>query len=216
LADKFSAADVEALLVACHRRCCVCHRFCGVKMEIDHIIPLGEGGPSTRENGIPVCFECHAEIHSYNVDHPRGRKFRAEELRKHRDQWFELCKVRPEVFNVNVLSAEAGPLQALIDELEFNRAVANQKDPHGCMFSDEQFRKAISQGSIAILKEDLKEAIVKAYVAMGAANQRMTSAAMHSPAVGDIHHKGASKAAQECGIVIDAAHASLLMFLRSE
>ena len=26
--------DRERLFVACHRRCCVCHRYCGVRMEI--------------------------------------------------------------------------------------------------------------------------------------------------------------------------------------
>lgn len=216
MSDKFKPGDAEALLVACHRRCCVCHRFCGVKMEIDHIVPVAEDGPSTCDNGIPVCFECHAEIHSYNVEHPRGRKFQPNELRRHRDQWFEICKNRPDVFSVNVLSAEVGPLQALIDELEFNRAVAAQIDPHGCVFSEEQFRKAISQGSIAILKDDLKKAIIAAYVAMGQANQRMASAAMHSPAPGDIFHKGASKAAHGCDGVIASAHSALLKFLGSE
>ena len=41
---KFKPEDVEKLLVACHRCCCVCHRFCGVKIELDHIIQQADGG----------------------------------------------------------------------------------------------------------------------------------------------------------------------------
>jgi hypothetical protein len=29
----FKPSEVDRLLVACHRRCYVCHRFCGVKIE---------------------------------------------------------------------------------------------------------------------------------------------------------------------------------------
>jgi hypothetical protein len=40
----FNRDEVAALLVACHRRCCICHRFCGFKMETDHITPKADGG----------------------------------------------------------------------------------------------------------------------------------------------------------------------------
>lgn len=184
-------------------------------MEIDHIIPRNEQGPSTYDNGIPVCLECHAEIHSYNDKHPRGRKFQPEELRQHRDQWFELCKSRPEVFNTKFLSAEVGPLQALVDELEFNRVVATQKEPRGCLFLEEQFKRAISLGSVAILHDDLKKVLIDAYVAMGAANQRFLSAMNFSPGV-DIHHVGASKIAASCSKPIEDAYSALLKFFASE
>src|SRR3982751_1782520 len=93
----FSQSEVNELLAACHRRCCICHRLCGVKIETDHIVPRSEGGDDSINNAIPVCFDCHAEIHSYNDQHPRGRKFRPEELRQHRDQWLKTCAERPEV-----------------------------------------------------------------------------------------------------------------------
>jgi HNH endonuclease len=54
---KFPQNDVDDLLVQCHRRCCICHRFCGVKIELDHIIPQSE--PASNDdisNAIPVCF----------------------------------------------------------------------------------------------------------------------------------------------------------------
>ena len=70
------------------------HRFCGVKIETDHIRPAADGGDDSIANAIPVCFDCHAEIHSYNEKHPRGRKFTAEELARHKAQWLDIC-VKP-------------------------------------------------------------------------------------------------------------------------
>lgn len=96
MAGRFPAEEAQVLLAAVHRRCCICHRFCGPKMELDHIVPGEEGGPDTIDNAIPVCFDCHAEIHSYNDKHPRGRKFRPEELRQHKEQWLQICHERPE------------------------------------------------------------------------------------------------------------------------
>jgi hypothetical protein len=32
-AQRFPQKDVDELLTACHRRCCICLRFCGVKIE---------------------------------------------------------------------------------------------------------------------------------------------------------------------------------------
>ena len=89
-------------------------------METDHIVPNGEGGTDEIENAIPVCFECHAEIHSYNPDHPRGRKYTEGELRQHKNQWLKLCKRTPESLIKSFLQSDLGPLQALLDELEFN------------------------------------------------------------------------------------------------
>src|SRR5438045_7389586 len=83
MANRFPQEKAEELLAKCHRRCCICHRFCGVKMELDHMHPVAEGGVSEIENAIPVCFECHAEIHAYNDKHRRGRKFQPSELRRH-------------------------------------------------------------------------------------------------------------------------------------
>lgn len=78
----------EEVLVACGRRCCVCHRFCGLKMELHHIVPEPKGGKTEKENCIPLCFDCHAEAGYYNPDHPKGTKYSPSELRKHRDQWY--------------------------------------------------------------------------------------------------------------------------------
>ena len=177
----FPRDQVSELLARCHRRCCICHRFCGVKMETDHIIPKEEGGDDSIENAIPVCFECHAEIHSYNDKHPRGRKFLPHELRLHKDQWLKICGERPDVLVSASRVSDVGPLQALIDELEFNAKIAAKSDSadQGCRFHEEQFLRAIHEGSIAILREEIRDAVVDSYVAMGAANRIIETAWVH-------------------------------------
>src|SRR5215470_15159070 len=98
MAKGFDRDEVAQLLVKCHRRCCICHRFCGTKIETDHIVPAAESNDHTIENAIPVCFDCHAEIHAYNPMHPRGLKFTPGELRMHKAQWLEICERKPELF----------------------------------------------------------------------------------------------------------------------
>jgi hypothetical protein len=76
-------------LAACQRSCSICHKFCGVRIELHHIKPESEGGPSTYDNCIPLCFDCHAEVQHYNSAHPKGTKFSSAELKLHRDRWFD-------------------------------------------------------------------------------------------------------------------------------
>jgi hypothetical protein len=176
----FSRDEVSKLLSQCHRRCCICHRFCGVKMETDHIIPYDQGGGDNIDNAIPVCFECHAEIHSYNDRHPRGRKFHPDELRLHKEQWLKTCAERPDIFISATHTSDVGPLQALIDELEFNVTVANAgPTDQGCKFLDQQFLRAVHEGSVSILRDEIRDLILKAYHSMGAANVQIDAVPVH-------------------------------------
>jgi HNH endonuclease len=170
MADGFDRIEVADLLIRCHRRCCVCHRFCGSKIEIDHIVQRADGGGNEIDNAIAVCFDCHAEIHHYNNKHPKGRKFSPEEIKGHKKQWLEICENKPEIF-VQPLNADVGCLGALIDELEFNFHSSNNLD--GSFYAtlrDEQFRKAISAGIISILAEDVRLSLLSAYDQIGKAN----------------------------------------------
>jgi hypothetical protein len=173
---EFKQSEVEMLLVACHRRCCVCHRFCGVKIEVDHIEGASTDGTGSASNAIPLCFECHAEVHHYNSQHPKGRRFQASELRSHRDQWLRLCSERPDMFVHAQPSPEAGSLQRLLSELEFNRILAGDEHPGGPLvrpgglFEVAQFRRAIADGTFDWLSEPLKSAIHEAYRAVFAVN----------------------------------------------
>ena len=216
----FPRDEVSALLSRCHRRCCICHRFCGVKIETDHIVPIAEGGGDNIENAIPVCFECHAEIHSYNDSHPRGRKFLPDELRLHKEQWLHICAERTELLIGATRNADVGPLQALIDELDFNAAVAANADTDkiGCKFHDHQFLRAIHEGAVSVLRDDIRKQLLEAYRAMGGVNAALAATSFQV--------RGSDAWATAIGLAtglvcqahpkIIAARSELLRFLSSE
>jgi hypothetical protein len=218
----FPREEVDRLLVKCHRRCCICHRYCGTKIETDHIDLRALSKDDSIENAIPVCFECHAEIHSYNDKHPRGRKFRPEELRLHRDQWLKICADKPEAMLSAAWDGDVGPLQALMDELDFNKMVAQcsstPEERRGALFENAQFLRAIQEGIVAILQEELKKSILAAYVSMSRANQHILAEVNHdertrqwgAPAM------NARAAITEAGPLIEAAYKELGRYLASE
>ena len=84
---SFSPKVKTEVLVACGRSCSLCHRFCGMKLELHHIKQRSEGGADTIDNCIALCFECHADMRSYDHKHPKGTKYTEAELRAHRDSW---------------------------------------------------------------------------------------------------------------------------------
>ena len=85
----FSRKDKEQVLLLSARRCCVCRRFKGVGVQVHHIIPESDEGQNILDNAIVLCLDCHAAAGHYNPRHPIGHKFSPNELRKHRDNWFE-------------------------------------------------------------------------------------------------------------------------------
>lgn len=216
----FPKHEAEELLAACHRRCCLCHRFCGVKIELDHIIPRDDDGNDEIDNAIPLCFECHAEIHAYNPRHPRGRKFRAPELRLHKEEWLRICAERPEVLVRSAGDRDVGPLQALIDELAFNLEVSRgaSEDQPGCLFLDHQFLRAMREGAISILQENLREKLLEAYVVTGKANQHILEVqqSRRGTSIWDQPAAAARKASLAACEKVEAAHNGLLGFLGAE
>lgn len=88
----FPVAIAEQALIDCGRHCSICHKFCGIKIELHHIVPSTENGEDSYDNCIPLCFDCHAEVKAYNAKHPKGRMYTASELKRHRNLWYE--KVR--------------------------------------------------------------------------------------------------------------------------
>ncbi len=181
--------------------------------------PSAEGGSDKIGNAIPVCFECHADIHAYNILHPRGRKFTPDELRMHKVQWLQCCRDHPELFVAASRTADVGPLAALIDELEYNTAICDYSSGiSGVRFADDQFRRAIAHGCIATLQDGGKGAVLQAYAAMSAANQVAYGALVEPPraAVAGSHKREAGKLVQEARPLIVAAHGELLSFLQSE
>lgn len=88
----FKKAIKDDALVAAARHCCVCHEYKGLSIEVHHIIPKEQGGKDDFDNAIPLCFECHADAGHYHAQHPKGSKLSPEELRKHRDMWYEIVR----------------------------------------------------------------------------------------------------------------------------
>ncbi len=88
----FPSNVAEKALLDCGRHCCICHKFCGFKIELHHIIQEANGGQNTYENCIPLCFDCHAEVKAYDPNHPKGRKYTETELQGHRNRWYEKVK----------------------------------------------------------------------------------------------------------------------------
>lgn len=102
------------VLIRCARICCLCFKQCGTKIEVHHIVHESEGGSGTEENALPVCFDCHAEVGSYNDKHPKGTKYRPAELKVRRDALYGLV--------------ESGTLQAQILVLRLRPNPADTAD----------------------------------------------------------------------------------------
>lgn len=154
----FSRDVVERLLVACHRHCCICHKPAGSKMEIHHIVPEAEGGEDTEENGIPLCLDCHAEVGSYNPQHPKGRKFTPSELTRHREQWFAVCATPPWVAATDSSEGGAPEIEGL-DDGNFSGLRIDDRQPAerlvcAIMRRDRHAREEFVKHAFASLKSD--------------------------------------------------------------
>lgn len=111
-------------LVACRRSCCICHKFCGVHIELDHITPQADGGTDVFDNCIPLCFDCHADKGHYNDRQPKGRKYHSEELRLHRDGWYRMV-AEFQVFGARLIASNEAKTFLCIEaeELKAFRAI---------------------------------------------------------------------------------------------
>lgn len=99
----FSTTVYNKAMVACGRCCCICHRFVGKHIELHHIKQEADGGPNTFDNAIPLCLDCHADMGKTDPHHPKGRNYTSEELRGHRDHWYEIVKAGGVAFkNIDV------------------------------------------------------------------------------------------------------------------
>ena len=90
--------------------------------------------------------------------------------------------------------------------------------PRGALFGDEQFRRAITYGAVAVLEPTLKKVILDAYAAMSRANHRVL-AEINQDTRGQAFSTGsdaAQKAMMEAAPKVKLAHARLLEFLSSK
>lgn len=79
----------QKLLLWCDRHCCLCKKQCGPLIDVHHIQQERDGGGSTEDNAIPLCFDCHGIVGHYNSHHPKGNRFSREELKRRRDQIYD-------------------------------------------------------------------------------------------------------------------------------
>jgi len=166
----FKREEVADLLVKCNRCCCICHRFCGIKIETDHITPKSDSHDDDIENAIPLCFDCHAEVHLYNDRHPRGRKYTSEELILHKKRWIEICEENPNVME-NKLESKNNVLLSLIAELEFNELTAKSKKLISIPFETNQFHMVLNSGILSFLDPKVKDNIFVTYVSLKESNR---------------------------------------------
>jgi hypothetical protein len=216
--NGFNRDEVARLLVRCHRRCCICHRFCGTKIETDHIMPAAESHDHSIENAIPVCFDCHAEIHAYNPKHPRGRRFTPEELLAHKEQWLNICETKPEIFLEANRNVDIGPLQGLLDELDYNLDISADFNGGtlGFLFRDDQLSRAIREGVLSTIDVSLRQSVSLAYGAISRANERIKSFHQIQLQDGGMAQQKAYGAVQLTIPKVRYARDLLLQFVRSE
>ncbi len=159
---EFGESKINELLAQCHRRCCICHRFCGVKMEVHHI---DDSTNNDISNAIPLCFECHAEVALYNPKHPKGRKYKPHELRLHRDQWIKLCASSASFLASIPSIRDVGPLESLLNELEFNKQLIEiiSANDLGAYFEVKQFDRCIHEGIFSLIDDEIKAALFRVY-----------------------------------------------------
>ncbi len=86
----FKQAEVDCLLAATGRRCCICGRLHGVEMH--HIVPSMKGGTNDIDNAIPLCSNCHGEVHKEYGQGRVTRIYTANELKLHRQRMIDAVK----------------------------------------------------------------------------------------------------------------------------
>lgn len=91
----FPRSVVDRLLAETGRMCAICNRQHGV--QVHHIQPREQGGADTSENAIPLCPNCHDEVHSGYAPGRVSRTFTAEELRQHLVRTKQLASQRAEL-----------------------------------------------------------------------------------------------------------------------
>lgn len=121
----FPKSVADKALAACGRCCCICHVFCGTKMELHHIQPHSEGGHDDYENCIPLCFNCHADMGK--PSHYKGHGYSATELKTHRDTWYAR-KAEALRTTENVCKADKQQFEAICEIFSQTRHILKEHD----------------------------------------------------------------------------------------
>jgi hypothetical protein len=90
----FNQHEIEQLLADTGRRCCICGTL--HKVQVHHIIPQEEGGTDDIDNAVPLCPNCHDEVHGRYVRGRTTRTYTPGELKLHRQRTIELVRKEAE------------------------------------------------------------------------------------------------------------------------
>ncbi len=125
----FSQSVTDKVLTACGRHCSICHKFCGLKIELHHIVQKKDGGPDTYDNCIPLCFDCHGDMRSYDHLHPKGRKYSTNELVAHREVWYsKYSATGGAVSHPGHAELDKATFLRLREDLPYDTLIRNLKD----------------------------------------------------------------------------------------
>ncbi len=78
----FKPKEVDQLLAETGRRCCLCGGL--HKVQVHHIVSKEDGGSDEIDNAIPLCPNCHDEVHAGYASGRTTRAYTAKELKLHR------------------------------------------------------------------------------------------------------------------------------------
>lgn len=110
-------------------RCCVCHK---AFVEVHHLVPEADGGPSDLSNAAPLCASCH-DLYGGNPD-------KRKTLTQMRDHWWELMEKRQK--QLTDPSDENVPYEIDVDS-NFEGALRDKKLAiYHIVFKKENFKTA--------------------------------------------------------------------------
>lgn len=89
---SFARPLVDQLLAETGRMCAVCNGM--HKVQVHHIVPQAQGGPDTYQNAIPLCPNCHDEVHAHFAPGRTSRTYTPTELGQHLDRTKKLAMQR--------------------------------------------------------------------------------------------------------------------------
>ena len=82
----FDTGEADRLLADCGRLCCICRQR--HRLQVHHIVP----GDDNIENGIPLCPNCHDEVHTGYSQGRITRSYTPSELKEHRRRTMDLVE----------------------------------------------------------------------------------------------------------------------------
>jgi len=95
----FSPTVIDDLLARTGRMCAVCQYRHGV--QVHHIVPRHAGGSDDASNAIPLCPNCHSEVHASYAPGRTTRIYSEQELRGHLQRTIELAARRANLVPAN-------------------------------------------------------------------------------------------------------------------